>query len=256
MLVRSWNLYHGNTCPPGPDSYLEEMVRLATADRPEVLLLQEIPIWAFPHLGAWSGMTAVADVAQRPRIGPVPISAGLGRSLTFLDPGLLRSAFSGQGNAILLGEGLGPAAHEVIALNPAEFRREESRRLGLGLVTRLAWEKERRICQVVRVEPRLLVANLHATSSPGDMRLPAAELRRVTKLVLEQAEPEDEVVIGGDFNVPGDQGAIEGFSPPGPGIDQILVRGGHPSPLRTWPDERRRRGGMLLSDHSPVELET
>ncbi len=256
MLVRSWNLFHGNTSLPGPDSYLEEMVRLATADRPDVLLLQEIPIWALARLGAWGGMTAVADVAQRPRLGPVPIPAELGRRLTFLNPGLLRSAFSGQGNAILLAEGLRPVEHEVIALNPADFRREESRRLGLDLVDRLAWEKERRICQVVRVEPRLLVANLHATSSPGDLRLPAAELRRATAFVLEQAGPEDVVVIGGDFNVPGAEAAIEGFSAPGPGIDQVLVRGERPSPLRTWPDERRRRGGMLLSDHSPVELAT
>jgi len=256
MLVRSWNLFHGNTSPPRPDSYLEEMVRLASADRPDVLLLQEIPVWALPQLGAWSGMTALADVARRPRFGPVPIPTSLGRSLTFINPGLLRSAFSGQGNAILLGEGLLPVAHEAVVLNPADFRREESRRLGLDLVARLAWEKERRICQIVRVEPRLLVANLHATSSPGDPRLPAAELRRVARLVLERATPEDTVVIGGDFNVPGDEGAIEGFSPPGPGIDQVLVRGEQPSPLRAWPDDRRRRGGMLFSDHSPVELET
>ena len=37
MLVRSWNLFHGNSFPPGRTSYLEEMVMLASADRPDVL---------------------------------------------------------------------------------------------------------------------------------------------------------------------------------------------------------------------------
>ena len=52
MLVRSWNLFHGNTLPPGRRSRLEEMVRLATADRPDVLCLQEVPLWALRGSGA------------------------------------------------------------------------------------------------------------------------------------------------------------------------------------------------------------
>jgi endonuclease/exonuclease/phosphatase family metal-dependent hydrolase len=254
VLIRSWNLFHGNTLPPRATSYLEEMVRLAAADGPDVLLLQEIPAWALPRLGAWSGMAAVADIAQRPRCGPFPISPGAGRALTAFNPGLFRSAFAGQGNAILLGEGLRPISHEVLALNPPDFRREESRRLRLGWVARLAWEKERRICQVVRAAPDLLVANLHGTSA-ADRRIPQAELRRIAPLVLERASGGDTVVLGGDFNVWGDSAAVEGFSRPGVGIDHILVRGAEPSPLRTWPDERRTRGGMLLSDHAPIELD-
>src|SRR6188474_95163 len=117
VLIRSWNLFHGNTCPPSQTTYLEEMARLASADRPDVLLLQEIPVWALERLGEWTGMNAIGDVAQRP----------------VLRPGLLRSAFSGQGNAILLGAGLVPLSHEAVVLNPPAFRKEEARRLGLDL---------------------------------------------------------------------------------------------------------------------------
>ena len=255
MLVRSWNLFHGNTWPPSSAVYLEEMVRLACADRPDVLVLQEVPAWALHELARWSGMTAVGDVAQPPRLGPLPITAGLGRRLTDLSPGLLRSAFSGQGNAILLGEGRRVVLHEVVTLNPTLFRRQQAHRLGLDLVTRLAWGKERRICQVVRLSDGLVVANLHATGSLGDPRIPAAELRRAVPLIESLARPTDTVVIAGDFNAMAAHWVLDGYSEPGPGIDHIAVRGAESSAIEVWPDERRLRNGMLLSDHPPIELE-
>jgi len=253
VLVRSWNLFHGNTNPPGERAYLEEMVQLAGDNRPDVVCLQEIPAWALPHLAAWSGMTAVGDVAQRPRIGPLPIPTELGRTLTSLYPARLRSAFTGQAHAILLGGGPRVVRHEVLVLNPASFRREQARMLGLDLVARLAWGKERRICQAVRLEDGLLVANLHATSSPGDARIPAAEVRRAVGFVESLAREGDTVVITGDFNVAGADAALDGYSEPGPGIDHIAVRGGG-RPPSVWPDQRRRRDGRLLSDHAPIEL--
>jgi len=256
MLIRSWNLFHGNTSPPGSAVYLRQMVELASADSPDVLVLQEVPAWALPQLGRWSGMTAVGDVAQRPRLGPVPVPAGLGRRLTDLSPGRLRSAFSGQGNAILFGGGGRVLRHEVVTLNPASFRRAQSRRLDLDLVARLAWSKERRICQVVRLSDGLVVANLHATGSLGDPRIPAAELRRAVPLIESLAQPGDTVVIAGDFNALAAHWVLEGgYSEPGPGIDHIAVRGAVPSPIHVWPDERHLVKGMLLSDHPPIELE-
>ena len=46
-----------------------------------------------------------------------------------------------------------------------------------------------------------------------------------------------------------------GFSQPLAGsIDQILVRGAPSTPPEAWPEERRRVGRRLLSDHAPVEL--
>ena len=231
------------------------MVRLVTEDRPDVVLLQEVPAWALGLLGGWSGMTAIGDVARRSTIGPLPIPAGLGRLLTSMHPGVLRSAFSGQGNAILLAPPLHPAAHDVLTLNPPDFRRVVARELGLARRRRAAWGKERRICSVVRVEPALLVANLHATSSPADRRLPEAELARAVPFVESLAREGDRVILGGDFNLRSPHAAVAGWSAPGPWIDHVLVRGARPSPMRAWPDARRRRAGMLLSDHAPVELE-
>jgi endonuclease/exonuclease/phosphatase family metal-dependent hydrolase len=255
VLIRSWNLYHGNTSPPGSSVYLAEMVELAVADGPDVVALQEIPAWALDRLESWSGMTALADVAQPPRLGPLPITTGLGRMLTDLNPGRLRSAFSGQGNAILLGARLDVVEHEVLTLNPARFRQGQARALGLDLIARLAWAKERRICQVIRLSTGLVVANLHASGSLGDVRIPAAELRRAVTFAESLATPEDTVVIAGDFNCRGANAVLDGYSNPGPGIDHIAVRGATPSPLRVWPDERRRRDGMLFSDHSPIDLD-
>lgn len=255
MLIRSWNLFHGNTSPPGRSVRLREMVELAAADRPDVLVLQEVPAWALAELGDWSGMAAVGDVAQTPRLGPVPITAALGHRLTDIRPGLLRSAFSGQGNAILLAGDRTVLRHEVVTLNPASFRRAVARRLGLDLVTRLAWGKERRVCQVVRLPDGLVVANLHATGSLGDPRIPAAELTRAVPLIESVADPGDTIVIAGDFNAEAAHWVLEGYSEPGPGIDHIAVRGADASAIRVWPDERRIRAGMLLSDHSPIELE-
>jgi endonuclease/exonuclease/phosphatase family metal-dependent hydrolase len=260
VLIRSWNLFHGNACPPQRRSYLEEMVRLASADGPDVLLFQEVPAWALSRLGGWSRMTAVADVAQRPRLGPLPIPRELGRMLTSLNPGLLRSAFAGQGNAILLDPGLRLVAHEVLTLNPLGFRAQVARRLGLDPLTRLAWAKERRICQVARLErpnaSPVVLANLHATSSPGDPRIPAAEVERAASWIDAFAEEDEVVVLGGDFNIaPHSTGLPAGYSEPGLAIDHLFVRGSPASPLRVWPEERRRHAGILLSDHAPVELE-
>jgi endonuclease/exonuclease/phosphatase family protein len=235
------------------------MVRLATADRPAVLLLQEVPAWALGRLGAWSGMQTIGDVARNPALGLLPIPAELGRLLTSIHPGVLRSAFAGQGNAILLGDGLRPGAHEVLVLNPRDFRRARARALGLDPLARLAWAKERRICQIVRAErdegPPLLVAHLHATSSPGDPRIAEVEVERAATRLDELAGPGDVVVLGGDFNVESGSRVLDWGGKPGPRIDHLLVRGGEASLPRVWPDERRRLDGILLSDHAPVELE-
>ncbi len=265
VLVRSWNLFHGNTTPPGRVAYLERMVRLAVEDDPDVVLLQEVPAWALHQLDDWSGRTAVGDVAAPPTLGPIPSTYWIGHALTALNPGLLRSAFSGQANAIVVSPRVRAQAHERLVLNPPEFRRREARRLGLGLVARLAWAGERRVCQSLRVGladgRNALVANLHATSYPPDRRLPEAELRRAVDWVDGLTNAADFVVLGGDLNQTVrnssllEELAAEGYSPPGPGIDHILVKGAElEGPLSRWPDARRVLEGKLLSDHAPVEV--
>src|SRR5436305_2800264 len=143
------------------------MVRLASADGPDVLCLQELPAWAFPHLEPWSGMQAYGDLAQPPRLGPLPIPAELGREITSLHTGQFRSAVSGQTNAILLRPDAEVLSRERLVLNSRDFRRTQSRWLGLPVVTRLGRRKERRAGQAIRARfpdgTILLVAHPHAT---------------------------------------------------------------------------------------------
>ena len=65
MLVRTWNLFHGNTKPPGRKADLREMVELITADHPAIVCLQEVPAWALGSIGPWAGMQGIGDRTRR-----------------------------------------------------------------------------------------------------------------------------------------------------------------------------------------------
>jgi endonuclease/exonuclease/phosphatase family metal-dependent hydrolase len=262
LLVRTWNVFHGNAVPPERQAFLAEAVRLASADDPGVLLLQELPVWSLDHLRTWSVMTAVGDVVRRPTIGPIPASAELGRALTDVHHGVLRSAFTGQANAILVSSALRVREHRHLRLNPPGFRRRHH----VGLASQLAWAKERRGCSVLRVDRgdrTLVIANLHATGN-ADRRLADAELLRAATFVDGFANPDEPVLLGGDFNLTlddsrvlpelvGPEWGFEGATPTG--IDHVLARGLSASPPVRWAAERRRVDGRLLSDHAPVERE-
>ena len=228
LVARTWNLFHGNAVPPERHAYLERMVRLVTGGAPGVVCLQEVPVWALDRLAGWSGMQAFGAVAARPRLG----SARLGKVLTDLHHGLLRSVVTGQANAILLAHELGiTEGRSALVSGPGEG--------------------ERRVCQVVRVDTLGIVMNVHLTPEFAE-----TQLRRALRLV----ELDAPVVLCGDLNVRPGEGAIydelraPGFSEPAPGIDQILVRGLPATPPFVWPEDRRRVDGRLLSDHAPVEL--
>jgi endonuclease/exonuclease/phosphatase family metal-dependent hydrolase len=241
LLVRTWNVFHGNAVPPERRAYLEQMVRLAGGDRPDLLALQEVPVWALGRLAEWSGMTAVGAVAARPRLG----SAELGRVLTGVHHGRLRSALTGQANAILVAPHLRVLDRRTLVLNPARLR---------------AAVRERRVCQAIRVENVGIVANFHATSHAPDLRIADGQLLRAAAFADALALPAEPVILCGDANIEPGQGSTYdelrswGYSEPRPGIDQILVRGADATPPVAWPEERRRVGGRLLSDHAPVEL--
>jgi endonuclease/exonuclease/phosphatase family metal-dependent hydrolase len=184
--------------------------------------------------------------------------------LTDLNHGLLRSAFTGQGTAILLARELRVLERRIVVLNSSSFRRREAKRFGLDVVTRLAWSKERRICQAVRVErddATLVVANVHVNGS-RDKRIPGSELLRAASFVDGFAEPDEPVVLAGDFNLSMSNSSILrslvepewGFAGATPqGIDHVLTRAIDATPPVRWSVERRRVGGRLLSDHAPVE---
>jgi endonuclease/exonuclease/phosphatase (EEP) superfamily protein YafD len=157
--------------------------------------------------------------------------------------------------------------HRYLVLNPFRFRRMQARKLGLGLGAKLAWVKERRVCQAVRVRRErgtLVVGNLHATHYPADLRVPDAELLRAAVFLDGFARPDEPILFSGDFNVSvlTSQTLAELTSPEwgfeGPtrvGVDHILVRGLSAGAPERWPPERRLREGRLLSDHAPVERE-
>jgi endonuclease/exonuclease/phosphatase family metal-dependent hydrolase len=233
LLVRSWNLYHGRTHPPTSTLHLERMVRLATSDAPDVVALQEVPLWAVKRLDDWTGMQASWAMTMPARLGP------LARRLTEADPGRFRSSLTGQANALLVNPRFELGRHRRIVLNPGLSRRDW-----------LVGGGQRRVCHSLEVDARgvrLLLANLHASNDP-DTSVAAAEIERAASL-LAGAE---RCVLCGDFNLP--RHGVAGFSAPIDGIDQILARGFElERGPDAWPDDRRRIDGALLSDHAPVE---
>jgi endonuclease/exonuclease/phosphatase family metal-dependent hydrolase len=260
LLVRTWNLFHGNASPPERKAFLEEMIRLVVSDRPGLVCLQELPVWSLSHLDDWTEMTAVADVARRPMLGPFPATPEVGRVITDVHHGLFRSAFTGQANAVLVAPGLRVVQHRYLVLNPWSFRR----RFDIGTRLQLAWARERRICQVLRLareDVTLVVTNLHATSHP-DRRLADAEVLRAATFVDGFAEPDEPIVLAGDFNLTvqdsrtlGELTESEwGFEgPTSDGVDHILVRRLDATPPTRWPVQRRAIEGRVLSDHAPLE---
>jgi endonuclease/exonuclease/phosphatase family metal-dependent hydrolase len=228
VLVRSWNLFHGNTLPPGRHSRLEQMVRLATNDRPDVLCLQEVPLWALSQLPGWSGMSVQRVVTRRALLG-----ARLGGAITRLNNGLFRSAFAGQANAILLAPGLDSLEHRTLRID--ERRREP------------------RFCHAVRLEG-LVVANLHATNDFRRPEVVVAEIARAEAFATDVAGSLP-CVLAGDYNLRAEHlQELARWSAPGPRIDHIFVRGLPVSVLDVWPVARRSHDGAVLSDHAPVEL--
>jgi len=168
-------------------------------------------VWAMRHLGEWSGMYWSAAVARRPLL---PLGA---RALTALHHGLLRSAVTGEADAILT--------------------RRPLRDLGTHIVGQSGL---RRIAHGVELDG-VTVLNFHIDGQ-------RAQLDRVLALAPERS------IVAGDANLVSPE--AEGFSPPLVGsIDQILVRGLtlQDGPV-AWPVERRRVDGRVLSDHAPVEV--
>jgi endonuclease/exonuclease/phosphatase family metal-dependent hydrolase len=108
MLVRTWNLFHGNAEPPERRAFLRQMIELVTRDRPDVVCLQELPVWALRRLEAWSGMHASSAVARRPLL---PFGS---RAVTALHHGWLRSWLTGEADAILTTRPGRPVGTQVV----------------------------------------------------------------------------------------------------------------------------------------------
>ncbi|HWB22419.1 MAG TPA: endonuclease/exonuclease/phosphatase family protein [Gaiellaceae bacterium] len=245
MVIRTWNLFHGNTVPPGRRAYLREMVELITADRPDIVCLQELPGWALSELEGWSRMSAIPVLVRGASLGPLSIPAGLGRALTAPHHGIIRSAFEGQGMAILVSRELELVSSASTGINDPVRGREP------------------RAAQLVELQlpnsARAVVLNTHITNA-GDPAVCDAELERAIRW-LGEATPEGAVtILAGDFNVtPERSSVIPALTPPFSAafpnsIDQILVRGAQVETARVWPEDDRSFGHRLLSDHAPLEV--
>lgn len=225
LLVRTWNLFHGRSFPETRELHLERMVRLVSEGGPAVVCLQELPLWALPRLETWSGMRAVATRTKHALAGP------LGRRFQQLHPRWFRSAITGQAMAVLLGRQVGLEGMEPHVLGPRGRR-------------------ERRMCQLVRARAEgtpLALVNVHLSTTEAAAR---TELDRLSTLL----PAETPAIVCGDLNVAGL--GLPGFSEPGSGIDQILVRGLEVvRGTAAWPDSMRTTGKGLLSDHAPLEAE-
>jgi endonuclease/exonuclease/phosphatase family metal-dependent hydrolase len=255
LLVRSWNVFHGRTHPSGRRAYLAEAVALASADDPDVLCLQELPLWSVARLEEWSGMQ-VFSARTRHRLG------SLGRRPTDLHHGTFRSSLTGQANAVLVARRHAVTDHRTLVLNGRLFAAREARRLGVGVRVVLAWTNERRVAQALRVTTTsgssVVLLHLHLTHL-HDRRFAESELRRAVSFGAELAADGEPLVVAGDLNLTAASSAMAklaegGFSPAGPLIDHVLVRGAPATALSVWPVERRTVDGRVLSDHPPVEL--
>ena len=203
------------------------MVELVTADGPDVVCLQELPVWALPRIDDWSGMRRF-DAITRPPLWPGPLSAWVTRA----HQGFFRSGLSGQANAILVAP-----RHAAT---------------GLGHERISDHGRERRLVHAVRIagDPGVTIATLHATNDHAHPEVPRAEASRARAFAEQVAAPGDAVVLAGDFNVADPM--LDGFSPPHGGIDHVLVSGAA-CEVVTWPRERRLQNGVVLSDHPVVE---
>ena len=204
------------------------MIRLVCSDGPDVVALQELPLWSLRFLERWSGMTARSAQTMPALLGP------LGRLAARINPVRFRSAATGQANAILVNPHFEVGEHRSLVLNP-----ELSWRARL-----FDWE-HRRVCQSLEIEPptsgKVVVGNLHSA--------PNREHVRIATEFFAEAE---RCILCGDFNL--ERFQVGGFSAPIAGLDQIFVRGlDFLQPPLAWPKERRSLDGALLSDHAPVE---
>jgi len=224
-LVRTWNVFHGNAHPPRRRSYLRVAIELSVEDGPSVVCLQELPLWSLPRLAVWTGYRSFPAVARR-GMTPRRVAGWITRQWQVT----LRSAITGQANAILVRQDLG--ARALVTVQVSRGRRE------------------RRVVQAVRVDGIGVVANAHL--SQRDPQTATEELRRAVAVARSQAAAGEPIVLAGDFNI--EHPEVDGFGGAIAGLDQVLVQGAPATPAVVWPEERRTRDGVVLSDHTPVEV--
>jgi len=255
----TWNVFHGRDFPPDPalftwrswllgieernatheqvnrDLFSEFAGVLAEAEW-HVALLQELPPrWAY-RLADTCGADMQLTLTSRNWLRSIrrPIAQRL--------PDLM-GAWEGGANAILARGALRSrlGSKEVVLRGPPE----------------------RRIVTFARLDPNLVVGNIHAS---GPSPLAAEDTREAAEAAVNFAG-DDPLILGGDFNVTPDESDVYdelrrrfGLHPPtGPhAIDHLLARGlDVVEPPTAWPEAAREvpagERAIRLSDHAPVQ---
>jgi endonuclease/exonuclease/phosphatase family metal-dependent hydrolase len=213
VLVLSWNLFHGRAAPDEPRPLLDEFAARLASWEWDVALLQEVPPWWPPRLGAASRASARTALTSRNWLYPVS------RWIAERRPDIIKS-WGGGANAIL-----------VRGQRILEHRTHTLRR----------WP-ERRVVHGVRLEGGWWVSNLHAQAH-SEQRAQADVAGAASSTILwGQDAP---AILGGDMNTRHPK--VPGFAPAaGHSVDHILVRGLEVhAPGRTL-------DRATLSDHCPI----
>jgi len=255
LLIRTWNIAHGRDVPPGAGhahmrrKHLREMAAVMTQDDPDVVLLQEVPVWAADLLRTYTGMGVTLAPCYGAHIPfvhvplPLAVGAAVGRAL----PDVVRTQVEGQAQALLYSPAMLLVSARRVQLNERTLLRGEPR------IAQLARLRHRRAGR------ELVVANIHADPG-GDAQLEKAGF------VLERFARGAPMVLGGDLNAGPEAAGVRSLRARGfveesgeVGIDHLLVRGlGIEWAATRWLPEWRdwRRNGsrpVRLSDHDPVD---
>jgi len=216
VLVLTWNLFHGRAVPEERRSLLAEFSARLSSWEWDVALLQEVPPWWAPQLGAACEATARTALTSRNWLLPVT------RRIAERRPDLIKS-WGGGANAILV-RGEAVREHEVLTLR--------------------RWP-ERRVAHVVRLEGGWWVCNLHAQAHSE--RRARADLAKAASWAFPSTQHAP-AILGGDMNT--HRASAPGFvHAAGHGVDHILVRDLEVvAPGRTL-------DRATLSDHCPVLAE-
>jgi endonuclease/exonuclease/phosphatase family metal-dependent hydrolase len=216
VLVLTWNLFHGRAVPEERRPLLEQFAERLASWEWEVALLQEVPPWWAPRLGAAAGATARTALTSRNWLLPVT------RRIADRRPDLIKS-WGGGANAILV-RGEGVREHRALTLR--------------------RWP-ERRVAHAVLLERGWWACNLHAQAHSE----PRAEAD-IAKAGAWAFPPTQHGpgILGGDMNT--HRPVFPGFDlAASHDVDHILVRD-----LEVAAPGRTLDRGTL-SDHVPVLAE-
>jgi endonuclease/exonuclease/phosphatase family metal-dependent hydrolase len=216
VRVVTWNLFHGRAVPEARRPLLGEFAARLASWEWDVALLQEVPPWWAPELGAACGASARTALTSRNWFLPVT------RRLADLRPDVIKS-WGGGANTILVRD-LAVREHRTLTL-----RRRPERRVAHAVLLARGW----------------WVCNLHAQAHSQERA--QADIAKAVSWVFPPTQHAPSI-LGGDMNT--HRPVAPGFvHAAGHDVDHILVRGLEV----TGPGRTLDRG--TLSDHLPVLAE-